>query len=67
MGIERIVYHSIRCDECKTVLDEYENNLSKFRCNRVVVSKIANKNGFVKTKSNMWLCPKCANKAYHIV
>jgi len=52
MGIERIVYHSIRCDECKTVLDEYENNLSKFRCNRVVASKIANKNGFVKTKSN---------------
>ena len=63
MGIERIVYYSVRCDKCRTLLDEYDNTLSKYKVNRAIASKIANENGFIKTESNLWLCPKCADKS----
>lgn len=60
MGIERIVYHSVGCDKCKKVLDDYEDNLSRIKPNRIMVTKIAENHGFVRTKFNTWLCPDCA-------
>ena len=60
MGIKRIVYHSVECDKCKITLDDYKEELPKIRPNRIMVKKIADEFGFVKTENNMWLCPICA-------
>lgn len=62
MGIERIVYHSVRCDKCRILLDSYKEELPRLRPNRTVAAKVASEHGFIKTESNVWLCPKCAAK-----
>lgn len=60
MGIEKIVYHSIRCDKCKCLLNDYKENISRLKINRNVAVRIAQEVGFVKTDLNQWLCPNCA-------
>lgn len=62
LGIEKMVYHSVRCDKCKCLLNDYKKNITRLKINRNVAIRIAQDMGFVKTKSNEWLCPACAKK-----
>lgn len=57
-----MVYHSVRCDKCKQLLNDYKDNISILKINRNVAIRIAQDVGFVKTESNEWLCPVCAKK-----
>ena len=59
MGVERVVFHSVRCDKCNKWLDDYKENISKARPNRIIASSLAKENGFKKVGANIWLCPKC--------
>ena len=42
------------------VPDDYKEELPKIRPNSIMVKKIADEFGFVKTENNMWLCTICA-------
>ncbi len=60
MGVEKMVYHSVRCDKCKRLLNDYKESIARLKINRNVAIRIAQEIGFVKTESNQWLCPSCA-------
>ena len=49
-----MVYHSVRCDKCKQLLNDYKDNISILKINRNVAIRIAQDVGFVKTESNEW-------------
>lgn len=57
-----MVYHSVRCDKCKCLLNDYKENISRLKINRNVAIRIAQEFGFINTKTNQWLCPNCAKK-----
>lgn len=67
MGVEKIVYYSIRCDKCKCLLNDYKENISRFKTNRNVATRIAQDVGFIKTESNKWFCPKCAKNGWKVI
>lgn len=60
MGIEKVVFYSVKCDRCKNSLEDYETDVPRSMKNRTIAAKVAENNGFLKIRANTWLCPKCA-------
>lgn len=62
MGIEKIVFHSAKCDKCNKWLSEYKGDILKIRPNRTIASSLAKESGFIRIGANIWLCPECASE-----
>lgn len=58
MGIKKMVYYTVKCNKCGTLLEDYVGDIPARR--RSDAEDIARDNGFIQMGPNSWLCPECA-------
>lgn len=65
MGVERVVFYSVCCNECKASIEDWEGEICRLtQNNRRLAEQIARKIGFEQISKNKWLCPNSFIKSF---
>lgn len=63
MGIERVVFYTIRCNRCNWTLEDFIGEVCRTtENNRPLAERLARKNGFLQITANRWICPNCVKE-----
>lgn len=58
MGVKRMIYYTVKCNKCGTLLEDYVGDIPARK--RSAAETIARNEGFIQVSANKWLCPDCA-------
>lgn len=62
MAVERVIFYSVRCDKCNSLLEDYTGELARRTHKRALAENKAKLNGFIQISPRKWLCPECAKE-----
>lgn len=62
MGVFKRVCYSIKCDTCKSPLEDYTGELIGITDTKEDAVELALKNGWRQISKTIWKCPNCINR-----